>query len=196
VEEPKPDVKLHVVAAIGDASQQSTLTRLACAIAREGGSVTLLTVTPDGNRPEWLREPEECRGIRAEVETRRSDDVGRAILDAVKELEPDLLILGWRGEEGSRRYLLGSTLDPVIRYAPCEVVVARADEWLPVEHVLVAAGGGPNAATAIDLALHLSPQVHVTALYIARETAGPLGVAAGRAQLSAILEPWRQDGRV
>ncbi len=196
MEEPKPDLKLHVVAAIGEPAQQPTLTRLACAIAREEGSVTLLTVTSDGSRPEWLKEPEVCLGVRAEVETRRSDDAGRAILDAVGEIEPDLLILGWSGEEGSRRYLLGSTLDPVIRYAPCDLVVARADEWPTIERALVAAGGGPNASTAIKLALHLSPQVHVTALNIARETAGPLGVAAGRAQLSAILEPWRHDERV
>jgi uncharacterized hydrophobic protein (TIGR00271 family) len=196
VEEPKPGPKLHVVAAIGEPAQQPTLTRLACAIAHEGGLVTLLTVTPDGSRPEWLSEPEECLGVRAEVEARRGDDAGRAILDAVEELEPDLLILGWSGEEGSRRYLLGSTLDPVIRYAPCEVVVARADEWPTVEHALVAAGGGPNASAAIELALQLSPHVHVTALYIARETAGQVAVAAAYEQLAAILEPWRHDGRV
>ena len=126
MEELKADPKLHVVAAIGEPAQQLTLTQLACAIAREHGSVTLLCVTPDGNRPEWMREPDGCEGVEVRVETRAGEDTGRAILQAVEDLDPHLLLLGWSGEEGSRRYLLGSTLDPVIRYAPCDVVVVRA----------------------------------------------------------------------
>ena len=192
----KADSKLHVVAAIGEPAQQITLAQLACAIAREHGSVTMLCVTPDGNRPEWMREPDGCEGVQVRVETRAGQDTGQAILQAVEDLAPHLLLLGWSGEEGTRRYLLGSTLDPVIRYAPCDVVVVRAERWPHIERALVPAAGGPNASAAVGLALRLGPEVRVTALNVARETSGPLGVAAGREQLGGMLEPWQRDGRV
>ena len=187
---------LHVVAAIGEPAQQATLTQLACTLARERGSVTLLCVTPDGSRPEWLDDPDGGAGIEVTVETRAGQAPGRAILQAIEDLEPDLLLLGWRGDEGSRRYLLGSTLDPVIRYAPCDVIVVRADRWLEVRRALVPAAGGPNASAAVGLALRLGHDVRVTALNVARERSGPLGVAAGREQLALTLEPWQEDGRV
>ncbi len=184
------------MAAIGEPGQQATLTRLACTIAREHGSVTLLCVTPEGIRPEWLDDPDGCEAVKVAVETRAGEEPGQAILQAVEDLDPDLLLLGWSGEEGSRRYLLGSTLDPVIRYASCDVVVVRAERWPRVERALVPAAGGPNASAAVSLALRLSSEVHVTALNIARATSGPLGVAAGREQLTAMLEPWQEDERV
>jgi len=187
---------LHVMAAIGEPAELATLTQLACVIAREQGSVTLLCVTPDGDRPAWLGDPGGCEGVEVAVDTRAGEEPGQAILRAVEDLAPDLLLLGWSGEEGSRRYLLGSTLDPVIRYAPCDVAVVRAEQWPHIERALVPAAGGPNASAAVGLALRLGPEVRVTALNIAREPSGPLGVAAGREQLASTLEPWEEDGRV
>jgi uncharacterized hydrophobic protein (TIGR00271 family) len=189
------DSGLHVVAAIGDAGQQLTLIQLARMLAQDG-EVTLLCVTPDGEPPDWLALSDDGAEGAFGVETWAGDDVGHVILDAIEEHDPDLLLLGWSGEEGSRRYLLGSTLDPVIRYAPCDVVVVRAREWPKIRNALVAASGGPNASAAVGLALRLGPEVRVTALNIAREHSGPLGVAAGREQLASTLEPWREDGRV
>ena len=91
---------------------------------------------------------------------------------------------------------MSSTLDPVTRYAPCNVAVVRADALTPVQRALVPAAGGPNAALAIELALRLAADVRVTALHIAREATGPMGIAEGREQLTRILEPWQNKNRV
>ena len=113
------------------------------------------------------------------------------------ELDPDLLLLGWRGGSGQRHYLLGSTLDPVTRYAPCDVAVVRIrrDDLSEIHRVLVSMSSGPNAPLALELALHL-PDVQVTALNVARESLGVTGEAVGRTQLSHVLRPWAGDDRV
>jgi uncharacterized hydrophobic protein (TIGR00271 family) len=115
-----------------------------------------------------------------------------------------LLVLGWSGIPGRGKYLLGSTLDPLIRKAPCDIVVLRigdnpdqVTEVLgEVKKVLVPMAGGPNAALAVDLALNLSPNVHVTALNVAQLSRGRAGMHLGKERLAAALRPWAEDERV
>ena len=196
VENKETEERYHILAAVGEPAQQSVLLQVGCALAHDSGLVTLLCITPDGTRPDWLIAEESCDALPVRVQVRAGNDASHAILDAVRELEPDLLLLGWSGEQGARRYLLGSTLDPVTRYAPCDVAIVRADKWQGVQSALAMVGGGPNASLAIDLARRLSPDVQVTAANIARTATGPLGVAAGREQLTRMLEPWSGDTRV
>jgi uncharacterized hydrophobic protein (TIGR00271 family) len=126
------------------------------------------------------------------------------ILASVRADPPDLILLGWRGDPGGGRYLLGRTLDPVVQETPCDVAVVRAgsgkelagDELDRVERVLVPAAGGPNAGLAIDLALSISPQVHVVALNIARAAQGEVGLSVSRERLDEILLPWADEPRV
>jgi uncharacterized hydrophobic protein (TIGR00271 family) len=195
VDDSKGGDRYHIIAAVGARAEQETLLALARALAGDRGAITLLYVTPDGERPAWLL-PAVDGAPPVDVQVLAGDDPGDAIVALVADVEPDILLLGWTGEEGSRHHLLGRTLDQVIRYASCHVVVARADRWPDVRRALVPAAGGPNAGTAIDLALHLSPDIEVTALYVARQLTGPLGVAAGHEQLTRILEPWDGDARV
>jgi uncharacterized hydrophobic protein (TIGR00271 family) len=187
----------HVLATVGSAEQLVPLLTLGCSLARvQGGSVTLLCVTEDGSRPDWLAVPGECATVPIDVEVHAGEDAGKVILEIARKRDPNLLLLGWSGQSGSRRYLLGSTLDPVTRYAPCDVAVVRADHLDQVHRVLVPVGGGPNATLALALALKLAPDIQVTALNIVRPTAGPLGIAAGREQLSNAIDPWRDEGRI
>ena len=196
VTERKEELGFHILATIGDRSQLSSLLALARLLAQNSnGEITLLCITPDGSEPDWLGAV-EGRETPIRVETRAGIETGQVILKVVREIEPDLLLLGWSGEEGSRRYLLGSTLDPVIRFAPCNVAVVRADEWPQVRRALVPAGGGPNAGLSVELALRLSPDVQVTAFNVAREATGPVGVAAGYELLTRVLEPWEGNERI
>ncbi len=208
----------RVVAAVGDAECVMPLITLSCMLAQGRNSrVTALTVTPDGARPAWLVVPEVCHGVPVDVDVRQGARPSTAILRALDEEPPDLLLVGWQSAPRHGRYLLGSTLDPVIQRAPCPVAVLRVNpqegddkpgpekvcramdamsEGATPRRVLVPAGGGPNAALAIELALSLAADVAVTALYVARESLGASEVALGRDRLAQTLSPWADDNRV
>jgi uncharacterized hydrophobic protein (TIGR00271 family) len=169
----------HVVVAVGAENQLAPLLSLGCCLAAaHKGRVTLLTVTERGDRPQWLATSQVC----AEV---------------------PLQIVGWRGKSGAGRYLVGRTLDPVVQEAPCDVVVSAlaADrpslpEATGTKRVLVPVSGGPNAGLALDLALDLAPEAEVTALYVARQTHGPMGLSLSREHLEEILRHWAGEPRI
>jgi uncharacterized hydrophobic protein (TIGR00271 family) len=200
----------HIVAAVGDPSQLPPLLTLSCALARaHNGRVTLLSVTTDGQRPDWLEVPEACEGVSVEVMVRLGHHAGGAILASVRDEHPSLLILGWRGAPGRGQYLLGSTLDPLIHKAPCDIAVLRlGEEPEQLARALAEAGeilvpmrgdvkrGGMNAALAADLALSLSADATVTALNVAQFSRGRAGVLIGREQLAETLKPWEGNERI
>ncbi len=187
----------HILVAIGERDQMSSLLGVACALARvQGGIVTLLSVTADGTPPDWLHVPDRCDGVNVRIMVRAGANAARSILQVAREIDPKLLLLGWSGGVGGRSYLLGSTLDPVVRFAPCDVAVVHGDELRQMRRVLVPMSSGPNAPLALEIALQLAPQIEVTACYVARQSLGPTARAAGYEQLRAVLEPWADDSRV
>ncbi len=195
----------HILAAVGAEEQLPPMLALGCALAtaQQGGRVTILSVTASGRRPDWLKLGNTC-GVPVTFVVRAGDDAGREILDAAHDDPADLILLGWRGDKGRGRYLLGRTLDPVVQYAPCDVAVLRAegrkqslaDTPEAIETVLIPTHGGPNAALATDLALCLSPKAQVTALYVAREAQGNVAMSLAQQQLEEILAPWADEPRV
>jgi len=125
------------------------------------------------------------------------------ILAALGDEPVDLLVLGWRGQPGQGHYLVGRTLDPLVWSAPCDVIVAALGADRPLlpeptvaKRVLVPVSGGPNAALALDLALALAPEAQITALYVARETHGQMGLTFSREHLEEIMAPWAGEPRI
>ncbi len=55
------------------------------------------------------------------------------ILRLAKELDVDIIIIATHGRTGMKRWVLGSTTERVVRYAPCPVLVVREDEHEFVE---------------------------------------------------------------
>jgi nucleotide-binding universal stress UspA family protein len=47
------------------------------------------------------------------------------IVGAAKEIGADLIVIGSHGHAGLERFLLGSTADRVVQYAPCPVLVIK-----------------------------------------------------------------------
>ncbi|MGD8464126.1 MAG: DUF389 domain-containing protein [Anaerolineae bacterium] len=204
IEQP-PEDRYHVIAAVGEESQLNPLLRVACALATaRGGQVTVLSVVASGQRPAWLKAPPSCNGAPVRVVVRTGRHPATEILDAARETHADLILLGWRGDRGRDRYLLGRTLDPVVQYTPCDVVVVRAEstkgdlgeESAKLERVLVPTHGGPNAALAIELALDFSLTSQVTALYVGRAVHGQAAASYAQQHLDEILEPWADEPRV
>jgi nucleotide-binding universal stress UspA family protein len=79
-------------------------------------------------------------------------NVARGIVSAVRAKGTDLLIMGWHGKRRSRRFALGSTVDPVIERVPCSVVVLKNFRDERFKRILVPVAGGPNSAFALEIA--------------------------------------------
>lgn len=61
-------------------------------------------------------------GIHATVVERKGDPAERIVDEAERE-HADLIVMGTRGLGASRKLLLGSVGDEVLRHAPCKVLV-------------------------------------------------------------------------
>ena len=79
-------------------------------------------------------------------------NVARGIVSAVRGHRTNLLILGWHGGGGGVLYRLGSTIDPVVEQAPCNVVVLKECREPSYRRVLVPLAGGPHSAFALEIA--------------------------------------------
>jgi nucleotide-binding universal stress UspA family protein len=76
------------------------------------------------------RALERCKTLAADfnvaLETRvLRGAVGQTLLQAVKEVRPDLLVMGSSGLSGVRRLLLGSVAESLVRNAECPVLVVK-----------------------------------------------------------------------
>lgn len=96
-------------------------------------------------------------GADADVPVRRrllvASDVSDAVLDTIRDVDGDAVLLGWQHRPRPSDVLLGTTVDPVIRSAPCDVFVERVGTTADgVRSVLLPTVGGPNVAPAADLA--------------------------------------------
>ncbi|MFO7966877.1 MAG: amino acid permease [Archaeoglobaceae archaeon] len=91
-------------------------------------------------------------------------DVSEAILNAVEEIDPDLIVLGWRGRTYRRDRVLGSTIDPLMLKANRDTVVIRfGKDWKQkerkeIDSILIPTIGGPHAALATEIARDIHKQ--------------------------------------
>jgi APA family basic amino acid/polyamine antiporter len=82
-------------------------------------------------------------------------NIARGIVSAVREKRIELLIMGWHGKRQDRRFKLGSTLDPVVSRAPCNVVILKDCGGKSFTSVLVPLFGNSNDAFALQVARSL-----------------------------------------
>ena len=66
----------------------------------------------------------EEAGVQAKTYARQGDPAD-AILDVAEEQSADLIVVGNKGMEGARRFLLGSVPDKISHHAPCCVMIIR-----------------------------------------------------------------------
>jgi uncharacterized hydrophobic protein (TIGR00271 family) len=125
--------------------------------------------------------------FRVQTMTRVSRSIAEGILDTAREEDVDQILVGWSG--GESRVLsksMGLVLDPIIKDAPCDVLIAKGFNWDEIKSILVPSAGGPNAPIGARLASFLSQRTgaEVTGLF----------VQVGRASASRMAENRRMLG--
>lgn len=115
----------------------------AASFARTGDTVTVVSVAevlPQVGRAGAMLVPEEHeerqrelaeattilkeRGVEAEAVERRGE-AATMILDEAEKEGADLIVIGTRGLNSAKRWLLGSVSTKVLHHAPCNVLVVR-----------------------------------------------------------------------
>jgi nucleotide-binding universal stress UspA family protein len=75
---------------------------------------------------EWRKEVSP--GISVKAVTRNGAEAHQEIVEAARDSNSDLIIIGNHGRTGVSRFLTGGTTERVVRYAPCPVLVIRERE--------------------------------------------------------------------
>lgn len=186
---PPPEEKgvpgYSVLVPIANPATAGTLLRLAGVLARqqEGEVLALQVVTVPEQVPleegrnraavgrvllERAMEQAKEEGFIVKTMTRVAHTVAEGVLDTAREESVDMIVLGWRGYTRSAGASMGPIIDAVIRSAPCEILVAKGEEWGDAGKILVPTAGGPHAPIAAQLAMMLSEvyDSEVTALYV------------------------------
>ena len=121
-----------------------------------------------------LRRVNKSPQIELRTLVRVHRQVWQGIIEAAKEENANLILLGWSGRVDADS-VLGTTIDEAVRNAPCDIAVAKGVSVQAARRILVPIRGGPHAALAFKLATGLADRVDgiVTALRIERpESAG------------------------
>ena len=100
---------------------------------------------------------EAAEDLKVNIRTRAivGRSAGKAILSVLKEEHADQIMLGWRGTRSRREHIFGSTLDPILKFAPCEVSLIRLKQET-LGDVVALAGPGPHAPVAARRAYELA----------------------------------------
>lgn len=171
-----PTGEYTVLVAVGNPGTAEQLTRTAVDLARANdGRVHVVSVIHKHHTSPFLlfsdeRIKREFAGGRDEIVERAAEvaadagvpvddsllvgsDVAGAITTAIDRLDADLAILGWRSERRTSDVVLGTTIDPVVRTAPCDVLVEKVGTTADrVDSVLVPTVGGAHAELAAEVA--------------------------------------------
>jgi nucleotide-binding universal stress UspA family protein len=84
------------------------------------------------------------------------------VAELAREIEADLMVVGFHPEARLRRFLMGSTAEELMRHAPCPVVTVRHDaaqapeEVAPIRRVLCAADLRPSGSEVVPYAIALA----------------------------------------
>jgi APA family basic amino acid/polyamine antiporter len=90
-------------------------------------------------------------GVDAQSMVRLGHQPHKGIIQTVEEREIDFLVIGWRGGRRDRYTMLGSNIDEVVKYSPCNVVVAQHNVSVPARRVLIPVANPRKANLLLSL---------------------------------------------
>jgi nucleotide-binding universal stress UspA family protein len=80
-------------------------------------------------------------------------DVSSVLLSVIDDADADALLIGWQEQPRASDVVLGTTVDPLVRRAPCDIFVERVGTTADgMDAILLPTDGGPHIEPATDLA--------------------------------------------
>ncbi|HEY9764059.1 MAG TPA: chloride channel protein [Trichocoleus sp.] len=93
----------------------------------------------------------QATGLSIHFQVRAAHEVGRTLLEVIKERHIDLVLVGWHRQSMTPGRVMGIVVDTLIRQASCPVVVVRPGLHEQFSRWLIPTAGGPNSRTALQL---------------------------------------------
>jgi amino acid transporter/nucleotide-binding universal stress UspA family protein len=90
-------------------------------------------------------------GVDSQSMVRLGHQPYKGIIQTVEEREIDMLVIGWRGRRRDRYTMLGSNIDEVVKYSPCDVVVAQHNVSVPARRILIPVANPRKANLLLSL---------------------------------------------
>ncbi len=163
----------HILVPLSKREEVEPLMMVSSAIARaHEGDITALSVV---EVPEQLPISEGARfvagkrhvleiadkyglehNVPVSIKVRVTHKPHLAILDTIREEKPNMVVMGWKGYTLTKDKLLGETLDPLTRNAPCDIAVVKLREIDRIESIFVPTAGGPHARFALALGVQIA----------------------------------------
>ncbi|WP_436343920.1 amino acid permease [Natronorubrum sp. FCH18a] len=159
----------RVVVPVSNPETQRTLLKYAAAsAASQEGEAELVAVNvievPPQTSPAQIEFEEErverqrhllenvrdvAEGLDVAVRTRAivGRNAAETLLSVIDQESADHMLLGWAGERRRRDVLFGSTIDPLLERAPCDVTLIKDPSESP-GNIVTLAGSGPHASTS------------------------------------------------
>lgn len=189
----QPDSFHTVLVPVANPDTVGHLVRLGAALVEpENGRLIILYIPQQAtekdsqlvDKLEPKVEELQAQGIPAELKIYLSTSVARGILDAAREEEADLLVLGVR-QPRRGEVVLGSVVESVINVRPCNVVIYRMARQEAFDRVIVPVNGSRESMLAARIGLLLSRAYEkpVEAVYV-QEHGQPMWESRGRIEQS------------
>jgi APA family basic amino acid/polyamine antiporter len=105
---------------------------------------------------EKLKNQTEMRGIPTHGLVAVSHEVVTAIIETAQEEKANMILMGWKGFTRTKKRVLGRKMDDMVRRAPCDVIVIRAEDRLRPESILILSGGLWHVSSATALAADIA----------------------------------------
>lgn len=130
----------------------------------------------DWDLPSWRRPPDPARTVRDRI---RADLMGEqsqvavdvhveagepaaVVLDVATQEGCDLIVTGVARDDSFARFLLGDTVDRLIRKSSVPVLIVRGRGSRPYRDVIIATDFSPASGAALESAVSLFPDAHVS----------------------------------
>lgn len=129
--EPPPRVARVLVATDRSETAHRAVEWAAEMADRYEAELVVLRVTLDGDTAELEADLAEYAGTLGESVlplVRRADDPAQGIVEAAREQDADVLVVGSVGMQGRKEFLLGNVPNRVSHNAPCTVVIVNTSE--------------------------------------------------------------------
>jgi nucleotide-binding universal stress UspA family protein len=144
----------------------------AALLDRKNGSLTVLGIVevPEGTPlSEGATKARQARrllqrvldfapeGVAIHTAVRIGRRAAEGVIEAATELDAQLIVFGWGGKPsmprpGAEPPVFSSTIDEVVRDAPCDIAVVKQGSPMEIGRILVPIRGGPHAELALQYA--------------------------------------------